>query len=231
MQLIKKEKKPAPAQVPVSRESEPSPAAPKGVDAARALARGAKTRKLLWATLCISFAFNLFFPLWDRWMDAQKTAFTILDLASGSLVISPLVEPASSKELIETMASWATRALVDRNPAGFDDEATLHIVFLKAAYDKAQKEWGGVKEQFVQKSLRQHVEISLIQAQALGQGLILVHVEGQAIITGVVNGDAIQEVQPVAINFKMARNPDLGRNKRYPLAVVDYAYVEKQANK
>jgi hypothetical protein len=229
MQVTKEEKK-KPAVAPVSEESKRN-VTDGGRDAARAVARGAKTRKLLWMALCASLTFNLLFPVWDRWMDAQKTAFTILDLASGSLVISPVVEPTSSKELIETMASWATRALLDRNPAGFDDEMTLHIVFLKSAYEKAQKEWGGVKEQFVQKSLRQHVEISLIQAQATGQGMILVHVEGQAIITGVLNGDAIQEVQPIAINFKMARNPDLGRNKRYPLAVVDYAYVEKEGNK
>jgi hypothetical protein len=198
-------------------------------DASLALARAAKVRKLVWLCLGVSLCFNLFFPIWDRWMDSRKTAFTILDLSSGSLVVSPVVEPGSSKELIETMASWAGRALLDRNPAGFDDENTLRLVFLKKAFEKAQKEWTGVKDQFVEKSLRQHVEIGLIQAQA-AEGLILVRIEGQVIITGVVNGEAIQEVQPIAVNLKMARNPDLGRNKRYPLAVVDYDYTKKESN-
>ncbi len=199
-------------------------------DASRALARATVVRKLLWIGLSISLGCNLLLPFWDRWMDSQKSAITILDLASGSLVVSPLVEPTSSKELIETMASWATRALLDRNPTGFDDESTLQILFLKAAHEKAQQEWQDVREQFVQKSLRQHVEISVIQAQSLGHGVLLVRVEGQAIITGVVNGEATQEAQPVAINFKMARNPDLGRNRHYPLAVLDYEYTKREGN-
>jgi hypothetical protein len=199
-------------------------------DASAAIARAAKTRRVLWICLCISVGFNLIFPLWDRWMESQKTAFTILDLASGSLIVSPLSDPSSSKELIETMSSWATRALLDRNPGGFDDETTLRIMFLKTAYKKAEKEWETVKEQYSTKALRQHVEISLVQAQATDGGIILVRVEGQLIITGVVNGEAIQEVQPVAINFRMARNPDLGRNKRYPLAVFDYEYTQKDSN-
>jgi hypothetical protein len=132
--------------------------------------------------------------------------------------------------MIETMASWAVRALIDRSPAGFDDENTLRIIFLKAALEKAQKEWKDVKDQFVEKSLRQHVEIGSIQAQSIGEGLFLVRVEGQMIITGVVNGEATQEAQPLAINFKMARNPDLGRNMRYPLAVFDYEYTKKEGD-
>jgi hypothetical protein len=199
-------------------------------DAAHALARAALVRKLLWIALGISVGFNLMFPLWDRWIESQKTTVTILDLASGSLVVTPLVEPSSSKEMIETMASWATRALLDRSPAGFDDESTLRIAFLKPALERAEKEWKDVKDQFAQKSLRQHVEISGIQAQSVGEGVLLVRVEGQTIITGVVNGEATQEAQPVAINFKMARNPDLGRNLRYPLAVVDYEYTRKESN-
>jgi hypothetical protein len=199
-------------------------------DASHALARAARTRRLLWTALSVSAAFNLVFPLWDRWMESKKTAVAILDLASGSLIVSPLVAPASSKELIETMAAWAARALLDRSPAGFDDENTLRIVFLKAALEKAEKEWKDIKDQFLQKSLRQHVEISAIQAQAVSDRVLLVRVEGQMIITGVVNGEATQEAEPLAINFKMARNPDLGRNMRYPLAVFDYEYSKKEPN-
>lgn len=203
---------------------------PRPRDASHALARAALVRKLLWIALGISMGFNLIFPLWDRWIESQKTAVTILDLASGSLVVSPLVQPTSSKEMIETMASWAVRALIDRSPAGFDDENTLRIIFLKAALEKAEKEWKDVKDQFVEKSLRQHVEIGSIQAQSIGEGLLLVRVEGQMVITGVVNGEATQEAQPLAINFKMARNPDLGRNMRYPLAVFDYEYTKKESD-
>src|SRR5215469_13953429 len=225
MQVVGKSKDPKPA---LAKDKAVTMLRPR--DASHALARAALVRKLLWIALSISIGFNLIFPLWDRWIESQKTTVTILDLASGSLVVSPLVEPVSSKEMIETMASWAVRALIDRSPAGFDDENTLRIIFLKPALEKAQKEWKDVKDQFVEKSLRQHVEIGSIQAQSIGEGLLLVRVEGQTIITGVVNGEATQEAQPLAINFKMARNPDLGRNQRYPLAVFDYEYTKKESD-
>ena len=193
-------------------------------DASRALARGVRTRLLLWLALVVSLAFNLAYPLYDKWQDAHRTALTILDVASGSLLVSPLVDPGSSNELIELTATWAAQSLLDRSPTGFDNDRLLQITFLKKAYDKAQAEWNGVKGQFSEKALREKVEIGKIQAQAVGAGIIDARVEGQVILTGVLNGEPIQETQPLAVAFTLGRNPDLGRNRRYPLAVRDYRY-------
>jgi len=33
-------------------------------------------------------------------------------------------------------------------------------------------------------------------------------------------------VHPVAVEVNLARNPDLGRNKRYPLLCYGYSYTE-----
>jgi hypothetical protein len=33
-------------------------------------------------------------------------------------------------------------------------------------------------------------------------------------------------VQPVTLELSLARNPDLGRNKRYPLMCFGYSYTE-----
>jgi hypothetical protein len=90
MQILGKSKEPKAA---VAKEKTATMLRPR--DASHALARAALVRKLLWFALGISMAFNLIFPLWDRRIESQKTAVTILDLASGSLVVSPLVQPTS----------------------------------------------------------------------------------------------------------------------------------------
>jgi hypothetical protein len=180
---------------------------------ARTLAKGHQSRRVMTGILCVSVLGNILTPLWFSWP------------SSGSLLLSPLVDPASDKELVEITASWAARCLLNRSPAGFDDPRLLELLFLRAATEKADKEFSAVKQEYVAKNLRSKVEISQIKGQAVGDGMIVCRVTGQVIITGVVNGEAIQEINPTVIDFRLMRNPDLGRNRRYPLAVQDYAYV------
>ena len=192
---------------------------------ARTLAKGHQSRRVLTGILCVSVLGNIIVPVLFYWHNSQEQKVVIFDTSGGTLLLSPLVDPASDKELVEITASWAARCLLNRSPVGFDDPRLLELLFLRAATEKADKEFQGVKQEYVAKNLRSKIEISQIQGQAVGGGTVVCRVTGQVIITGVVNGEAIQEINPTVIDFRLMRNPDLGRNHRYPLAVQDYGYV------
>jgi hypothetical protein len=194
--------------------------------AATRLARGRKTQNWLAIALVASVFINIGTPIYYSLAAKHKDEVVVFDLASGSLVVSPLVDPSASKEVLELSASWAAKCLLDRSPAGPDNDQLISILFDTSTAKKLRDEFNALKVQYTNKNLRSRVEIKAIDAQPVGQGLIKAHVIGQVVITGVLNGSAIQEVQPVAVDFNLARNPDLGRNKRYPLMCFGYEYAK-----
>jgi hypothetical protein len=199
--------------------TEPAPAAMR-------LGGGRKTQNWLAVALVISVLVNIATPIYYSIAAKHKDEVVVFDLASGSLVVSPLVDPSASKEVLELSASWAAKCLLDRSPAGPDNEQLISILFDTSTAKKLRDEFNGLKTQYTTKNLRSRVEIKAIDAQPIGQGFIKAHIIGQVVITGVLNGSAIQEVQPVAVDFNLARNPDLGRNKRYPLMCFGYEYAK-----
>jgi hypothetical protein len=193
---------------------------------ARTLAKGRKTANWLAIGLTASVLFNVATPIYYSIQSKLKDKVVVFDLSSGSLIASPLVDPSDSKDILDISASWAVKSILDRSPAGLDNEELIGILFNSETGRKVRDEFAALKTQYVQKSLRSHVEIKSIDAQAIGNGIIKAKVAGQVILTGTVHGEAIQEVQPVAMEVSLARNPDLGRNKRYPLMVYQYAYID-----
>jgi hypothetical protein len=193
---------------------------------ARTLAKGRKTANWLAVALTASVLVNIGTPVWYSLQSQTKEKVVVFDLGSGSLLLSQLVDPGDSKDILDISASWAAKAILDRSPAGLDNDELVGILFNSETGRKVRDEFSALKAQYVQKSLRSHVEIKSIDAQSVGNGIIKAKVAGQVILTGTVHGTAIQEVQPVALEINLARNPDLGRNKRYPLMVYGYAYTE-----
>jgi hypothetical protein len=155
----------------------------------------------------------------------------VFDLASGTLILSPLVDPASAKEVLEVSATWAAKSVLDRSPAGLENEDLIAILFNSETARKVRDEFAGVKAQYAAKNLRTHVEIKSVDAQPIGNGIIKARVVGQVIIIGTLNNQAIQEVQPVTLDVSLARNPDLGRNRRYPLMCFGYSYASPEVAK
>jgi len=193
---------------------------------ARTLAKGRKTANWLAIALVASVLFNITTPVYYSLQSKTKDKVVVFDLASGSLLLSPLVDASDSKDILDVSASWAAKAILDRSPAGLDNEELVGILFNSETGRKVRDEFAVLKTQYVQKSLRSHVEIKSIDAQSVGNDIIKAKVAGQIILTGTVHGSAIQEVQPVGLELNLARNPDLGKNKRYPLMVWGYSYTE-----
>ena len=193
---------------------------------ARTLAKGRKIANWLAIALVGSVLFNIGTPIYYSLQAKLKDKVVVLDLASGSLLLSPLVDPADSRDILNVSTSWAAKAILDRNPAGLDNDELIGVLFNSETARKIRDEFAALKAQYLQKSLRSHIEIKAIDSQAVGNGIIKAKVVGQLLLTGTVHGTAIQEVQPVTLELSLARNPDLGRNKRYPLMCFGYSYTE-----
>ena len=185
--------------------------------------------------LVASGLFNVGMPLYYWQASKAKDQVVVFDLASGSLLLSPLVDPSDSKDILEVEASWAAKCILDRSPSGLDDSDLLNVLFNSESARKVREEFDGVHQQYLAKSLRSHVEIKTIDTQAIAtspQGpYIKARVTGQVVITGVLNGSAIQDLQNVVLDITLVRNPDLARVHRYPLCVFAYQYANQNVAK
>jgi hypothetical protein len=204
---------------------------PESQSSARTLARGRKTSNWLAIGLAASLAVNIATPIYYSMQAKHRDEVVVFDLASGTLLLSPLVDPSSSKEVLELSATWVAKSVLDRSPAGLENEDLIAILFNSETARKVRDEFAGVKVQYGAKNLRTHVEIKSVDAQPIGNGIIKARVIGQVIIAGTLNGQSIQEVQPVALDISLARNPDLGRNHRYPLMCFGYQYTASEVTK
>jgi hypothetical protein len=51
---------------------------------------------------------------------------------------------------------------------------------------------------------------------------------GQILTQAQIGDQQVDQPQPMTLNLKLVRNPFLGRNQRYPFAVVDYAFGQPE---
>src|SRR6516225_6820957 len=96
---------------------------------ARTLAKGRRTANWLAIALAASVLFNIATPVYYSLQSKTKDKLVVFDLASGSLLLSPLVDPGNSKDILDISASWAAKAILDRSPAGLDNDE-LVVFFL-----------------------------------------------------------------------------------------------------
>jgi hypothetical protein len=191
--------------------------------AANALAAGRRTLRLLWISLIASLAAHMIIPVCIITAMVRPEKVALMD-GTESLIIAPLVPMEENNELLETLSLWAAKSFLDRGPQGFDMPETLERVFLPDAAKKAEADFKSVAQEFLKKNIHQKIEVGRIDLQRLVGGLVLSHVVGQILTQAQIGDEQVNEPQPVVLNLKLVRNPYLGRNKRYPFAVVDYAF-------
>ena len=191
--------------------------------AANSLASGRRTIRLLWIALIVSLIAHLLIPICVVTVMMRPEKVALMD-GTESLIISPLVPVEESNELLETVSLWAAKSFLDRGPQGFDAPDTLQRLFLPDAAKKAEMEFHTVAEEFLKKHIHQKFEIGRIDLQRLNQGVVMSHVVGQVLTLAQIGDEQVCEPQPVTLNLKLVRNPYLGRNKRYPFAVAEYAF-------
>lgn len=197
--------------------------------AARTLAHRRKTQN--WLALCLLFSMALNAGVgvycWQLWN--QKPKVVIFDLHSGTLLLSPLVDPLSSRDIIDVEGSWMASCLLDRTAAGLEHERLLDLLFDLASAKKAKEEFGTLKNQYQAKGLESHFKVERVEAQTVGPASTLILVTGTQVTTGVVDGQLTTQRVPMGIEFTAVPNPDLARNRQYPLSVAGYRYVEQKS--
>ena len=149
----------------------------------------------------------------------------IMDEA-GTFSVSPLLGFEESKALHETMAMWATLALLQRNPKGFDFPDLLQRIFLTDACARAQNDLIAAREEFAVKQIHQKPEVFKIDILRTREDQVIVKVEGQLVRTGIFERQAFTESPRFILTLTFARNPDMLTNKRYPLAVWKHEYTQ-----
>ena len=148
----------------------------------------------------------------------------ILD-GSENLIVARFADPVTSKEMQDTLSLLAGQSLLNRNPAGFENEEILKRLFLPAALAKVRKEFADLAKQYRAGQVVQSVRIGRIVAKVLDDNHVDTKVIGQIDLNGVENGEEKHQVQDVTVVFNFARNPNLGAVKMYSLAVRDYHYI------
>ena len=145
----------------------------------------------------------------------------VLD-GSGSFHVSPLLAFEEASKLHEQHALLACLALLQRNPAGFDQPELLEKLFLPEALQQARADAARSTEEFSRKNLHQKAEVLKLTVLETREQVVLVQAEGQLIRTGVVGQQTFTESPAFTVRFTFARNPNLAATGRYPLAVWNY---------
>ena len=141
----------------------------------------------------------------------------VLD-GSGSFHVSPLLGFEEASKLHEQHALLACLALLQRNPAGFDQPELLEKLFLPEALQQARKS----SEEFSRKNLHQKAEVLKLTVLETREQVVLVQAEGQLLRTGTLAQQTFTEAPAFTARFTFARNPNLAANGRFPLAVWSY---------
>jgi hypothetical protein len=195
--------------------------------AANRLAAANRTNRLLWIALILSLVAHVVVPIYLVSAMTKPEKVALMD-GTESLIITPLVPAEQSDEILNTVSYWAAKSFLDRGPQGFDAPDTLNRVFLPEAAEKAKNEFKGLADEFKKKSIHQKLEIARIDLQRIGGGIVMSRVIGQILTQAQIGDQQVDQPQPIALNLKLVRNPFLGRNQRYPFAVVDYAFGQPE---
>ena len=199
----------------------------RGGRAANALASGRRTVRLLWIALIVSLVAHLIIPVCIVTAMVRPEKVALMD-GTESLIIAPLVPVEESNEILESISIWAAKSFLDRGPQGFDTPETLERIFLPDAAKKAEADFKNVAAEYSKKNIHQKFEVGRIDLQRLEPSVVMSHVVGQVLTQAQIGDEQVNEPQPVTLNLKLVRNPFLGRNKRYPFAVADYAYGQPE---
>ena len=153
----------------------------------------------------------------------QREHVVIVDPA-GTYYVSPLLDFQEAKDFHAQQSTLAATAFLERNPKGYDNPELLKQVFLKYAYEKAQKQIMAEAEELKSKQLHQKPEVAKIDILETREDFVMTQVTGQLIRTGIFEQKAFSESIPFKLAFKMRRNPDMTKNGRFPTAVSDFKY-------
>ncbi len=215
---------PALRETPVDQTRRLPAAQRAGFSPVRLFADNAFAARLWFLVTCGALAFCVIQPYLIISAYRARERVVVLD-GAGTFSVSPLLGFEEAKDLQESMALWATVALFERNPKGFDYPDMLERLYLANAYQKAQTDRDKSHAEFEVKNIHQKPEVFKIDILRTRDNQVLVKVEGQLIRTGIFAGQSFAESPKFTLTLTLVRNPDMLANKRYPLGVWNFDYT------
>jgi hypothetical protein len=196
--------------------------------AANALARSRMTVRLLWLAVVVLVLGHMIVPIVIVSALSKPGKVALLD-GTESIIVANLMPPDQADEMQDSIAYAASKALLDRNPEGFDAPESLRRLFSPDLVKKIESGFAKEeKEEYAKKQLHQKLEVARIDRQKLAGDMVVATVFGQVLSTADVGEESVTEPAWVKLNLKMVRNPFLGRNKRFPYMVVDYWFSKPE---
>ena len=191
---------------------------------ARLFADHAFAARVWFLVACGALAFCVVQPYLIIKAYRARERVVVLD-GAGSFSVSPLLGFEEAKDLHETTALWATLALFQRNPKGWDYPDMLQKLYLAEAYTKASADREKSQAEFDAKQIHQKPEVFKLDILRTREDRVLVKVEGQLVRVGVFDNQSFAESPKFTLTLTFARNPDMVANKRFPLGVWSYDYT------
>ena len=204
-------------------KTEPAPLPRRALHPTRVFVDKDRTAFLWFCVAVLAVAFAAVQPYYLIQKFKQRERVVIVDPA-GTYYVSPLLDFQEAKDFHAQQSTLAATAFLERNPKGYDNPELLKQVFLKYAYEKAQKQIFTEAEELKSKQLHQKPEVAKIDILETREDFVMTQVTGQLIRTGVFEQKTFSESIPFKLAFKMRRNPDMTKNGRFPTAVSDFKY-------
>jgi hypothetical protein len=211
-------------ETPVDQTRQPPAAQRAGFSPVRLFADNAFAARLWFLVACGALVFCVIQPYLIITAYRARERVVVLD-GAGTFSVSPLLGFEEAKDLHEAIALWATLALFERNPNGFDYPEMLQRLYLADAFQKAQGDRDKSQDEFTVKSIHQKPEVFKIDILQTRDNQVLVKVEGQLIRTGIFEGQTFTESPKFTLTLTLVRNPDMLANKRFPLGVWKFDYT------
>ncbi|MGA8659599.1 MAG: hypothetical protein WB586_26040 [Chthoniobacterales bacterium] len=147
--------------------------------------------------------------------------FVAMD-SRDTFYLSNLGNFEEAKQIQVELAKLAAETIFSRSPDGFDDAERLDRLFNPTTTARLQKEAARDADIFRAQAIHEKFEAGTIRELQVDNNTALVSVEGQVLRHSTFNGRIVDDTKPVTVFLKLAVNPDMVRNGRYPLVVVNY---------
>ena len=146
----------------------------------------------------------------------------------GTVTIARLQRFRAALALPKIAAGQAARAMLDRTPAGIEDNDAIDLMFARTAKDKLADFLKAQRPVFREYGYHQKAEIAETEIVADSDGTYRARVTGQLIRTGVFN----EEPKLDRLNFMLIlyffRNENAVVNRQYPIGVWNFDYSESR---
>lgn len=184
-----------------------------------------KREKNIWQVLAfLSWLVAIGVILYYRSEEGRKPYVYVVD-GAGTIHFGPLEALNPTSTVYTTTALWATQALFQRSPVGYDLPELISAYFRADAADKAKADLKAQMPAITAESLHLKPEVASIQfIKETGNKVAVMRVRGQIIRAGSLTEQEMRRpALPFVLNLAIVPNPRLSQKDTVPFVVSDFS--------